>query len=133
MGYVSITAAIVSVLNSVSDIQVVYNHEPKELEKYPSATVTALSHANVFEDLAANKRVYRHKIVLYFRTDIAQDAESILQALADEVITALEHDTTLGGVTDITNPSGGKWAYQQRELPVRLIEITVSSMQRVVR
>lgn len=133
MGYVSITSAIVSVLNGVSGIEVVYNHEPKELKQYPAATVTALSHANVFEDLAANKRVYQHKIILYYRTDVAADAESILQALADAVITAIEHDTTLGSTVDIANPSTGKWAYQQRELPVRLVEITISSMQRVVR
>lgn len=133
MGYVSITNALVTILQTVTELQIVYGYEPKLLNKFPSATVTALTHKNVFEDLAANKRTYQHKITLYYRTDVAQDAESVLQKTADSVITAIEADVTLGGVVDYSEPSDGKWMYQQREVPVRLVEITVSSIQRVNR
>ncbi len=133
MSYTSIRAGIVSMLQTVSGIQQVYNYEAKELAKYPAATVTNLSHKNLFADTARNRRQYSFMIRLYFRTDVAQDAETILSTITDAVIVKIESDPTLGGVCDFAEPSEGKWLFQEREVPLRLVEIVVTAMKQVLR
>ncbi len=133
MSYTNIRAGIVSMLQTVSGIQQVYNYEAKELGKYPAATVTNLSHKNLFADTARNRRQYSFMIRLYFRTDVAQDAETILSTITDAVIVKIESDPTISGVCDFAEPSEGKWLFQEREVPLRLVEIVVTAMKQVYR
>lgn len=72
-------------------------------------------------------------IRLYFRTDVAQDAETILSTITDAVIVKIESDPTIGGVCDFAEPSEGKWLFQEREVPLRLVEIVVTAMKQVLR
>lgn len=133
MTYVSIAAGIMARLQTVSELEQVYNHEPKELAKFPCATVTAFSHADIFADTAANTRQFTFMVRLYFRTDVAQDAETVLRSVADKVIEKIESDVTLNGSCDFARPSEGKWLFQQREVPVRVVEITVEALRRLNR
>lgn len=133
MTYVSIAAGIMARLQTVSELEQVYNHEPKELAKFPCATVTAFSHADIFADTAANTRQFTFMVRLYFRTDVAQDAETVLRSVADKVIEKIESDVTLNGSCDFARPSEGRWLFQQREVPVRVVEITVEALRRLNR
>lgn len=133
MTYVSIAAGIVAKLGTVTELEQVYNHEPKELAKFPCATVTAFSHTDVFADTAANTRQFTFMIRLYFRTDTAQDAETVLRNVADKVIAKIESDVTLNGSCDFARPSEGRWLFQQREVPVRVVEITIEALKRLNR
>lgn len=133
MTYVSIAAAIVTKLQTVTELEQVFSHEPKELGKFPSATVTAFAHKDTFADTAANQREFIFMIRLYYRTDAEQDAETILRNVTDKVIEKIESDVTLGGSCDFARPSEGKWLYQTREVPVRVVEVTIECLKRLNR
>jgi hypothetical protein len=105
MSYSAIGTQIKTILLTISDFNIIYGYEPKELLKYPSATVTASSHADSFSSTAKNLRTFKFDIRLYFRTDTAEDAEGILRDLAD----------------------------QEREVPVRVVEIVIECLERLPR
>lgn len=130
MSYVSISAQIKALLEGVTGLNEVYEYEPKELAKYPCATITAQSHQNLFNDTAANRRQYTFMIRCFYRTDDAAVAESTLQTIADAIISAIETNVTLNGACDFARPTAGKWLYAERELPVRIVEITVEATKR---
>lgn len=133
MSYTSIGTQIKSVVSGISDFNVIYGYEPKELLKYPSATITASSHADSFVTTSSNQRIYRFNVRLYYRTDTAEDAEGILRDLADQVIVALEANPTLSGSCDFARPISGNWIYQEREVPVRVVEIVIECLVRMAR
>lgn len=133
MSYVSIVAQIKTLLLTIAEINIVYDYEPKELVKYPCTTVTATGHNNEFGDLAANKRRFLFTIRCYTRTDSASDAETILRTVADKVIEKIENNVTLGGSCDWARPTEGRWSYQEREVPVRVCEMTIEAVKRVNR
>ena len=133
MSYVSLASAIITKLNEVSEINVVYNYEAKELLGYPAVTVTALGHVNTPHDTAGNVRNFQFVVRAYFPTSIAQDAETILRDLADKIIVKLEEDPSLGGACDYTRATEGKFLYQEREVPVRIVEITINCIKRLNR
>lgn len=133
MSYVSLGSALTTILESISDINAVYNHEPKELKDYPAVTVTALRHQDTFSDTAANKRVFTFNIRVYFRTDVEQDAESVLRGIVDQIISAIESNVTLSGACDFARPTEAVWDYQERELPVRVAVLSVECVKRINR
>lgn len=133
MSYVAIGTEIKNLLTTITEIKVVYDHEPKELKQYPASTVTALGHQNKPFDTGGNKRIYQFMIRTYYRTDVAADAESILRDLADKIITKLEGSVTLNGSCDFTNATEGKWFFGEKEVPVRWHEIMVEATKHVHR
>lgn len=133
MSYTSIAAALVTILGNISSNNVVYDHEPKELLKFPAITVTAAGHDNAFGDTASNKRKFSFNIRGYYRTDQVDDAETALRSLADDIISAIEANTTLNGVCDFATPSKGRFTNPPKEVPVQAIEITIDAIKRVAR
>lgn len=134
MSYISLNTALQTKLATIAGLTV-FGKEPKQVGTYPAAAVSALSHTNAFEDLASNKRMYTFIIRFYFRTDEANDPdyEAILEGIVDSAITAIEHDVTLGGACDWAKPTNAKWAYGEKEVPVRVCELTVEMITRVIR
>lgn len=133
MSYVAIGTEIKNVLLTITDFNLVYGYEPKELLKYPSATVTASSHEDSFSSTSKNQRNYKFAIRLYYRTDTAEDAEGILRDLTDQVIIILEANPSLNGSCDFARPISANWLYQEREVPVRVVEITLEALVRLPR
>lgn len=133
MTYVDVGAAIETVLGTISELNIVYEYEAKQLKKYPAATVSASSHTDVFNDTASNLRTFVFTIRLYYRTDTDEDAESILRELTDRVIVAIETDTTLASTADFTLPTEGRWLFIEREVPVRVVELTVQAVIHIAR
>lgn len=133
MGYQDIATQLINILTGITDINRVYGFEPKELKDYPTATVTALSHKDTFKDTASNQRLFIFMIRLYYRTDIEEDAETILRALTDQVIGALESNVRLNNAVDFARPTEARWLYQEREVPVRVVEIEIEASMRVQR
>jgi hypothetical protein len=107
----------------------------KAISQFPAACVSAAGHTAELHDTVSNRKHYQHFVRLYFRTDENNDAdyEDVLESVADDVISALEHDVTLGGVVDWSLPTSGTWGHGEKETPVRYLEITVQSEGRVVR
>jgi hypothetical protein len=132
MSYVSISSKIIELLGEITDIAQLYNYQPDGIQSFPAAVVTASGHQDRFRDTAANIRSYIFLIRLYYRTDVEQDAETILQGLTDQVIEKLEAHVTEQGVWDIARPLNATWTYDPDE-PRRIVEITVNIEKRVVR
>lgn len=133
MTYVSIAVQLKTLLQSITELSTIYDYEAKELNQYPCATLTASSHKNDFQDTAANRRSFVFTVRLYNRTDSASDGERIMRVVADKVMQTIEANVTLNGSCDWATPSEGVWGYQEREVPVRVCEITIVVLKRVVR
>lgn len=133
MGYQDIATQLINILTGITDINHVYGFEPKELKDYPSATVTALSHKDSFRDTSANQRLFTFMIRLYYRTDKEEDAETILRNLTDQIIAALESNVRLNNSVDFARPTLARWLYQEREVPVRVVELEIEASVRVQR
>lgn len=141
MSYTTIAAALTTLLRGVAALKVVYDYEPKEIASedllggYPAATVSALSHANSFHDLAANQRIYSFMVRLYYPTPDGRDAdaESTLRSVMDTIITTLEADVTLNGSCEWAKPTDASWSFQMREIPLRVVELTIECHKRVLR
>lgn len=103
------------------------------MKSYPCATLTALEHDNEFHDLAANKRRYSFLIRVYFRTDNAQDAETVLRSITDAIIRVIESNVRLNNSCDYASPTKARWGFVEREVPVRYVEITLDALKRVLR
>jgi hypothetical protein len=98
VAYKPIKDAIVTILNTVESLKVVYSKEEKALAQFPAACVSANGHTAELHDTVSNRKHYQHFVRLYFRTDENNDAdyEDVLESVADDVIAALEHDVTTG-------------------------------------
>ncbi len=73
MSYVAIDTQLRTILGNVSGLNAVYDHEKKELAKYPAASVTPAEHKNKPGHTAGNKRSYLFLIRLYIRVDELED------------------------------------------------------------
>ena len=133
MTYLTISAQIVTMLNTISDFNAVYDSEKKELEKYPCATVTALSHENEFADTHHNIRRFNFNVRVYYRTADIDLSEGIMQGEVDNVIATIEADPTINGSCDFAVPTSSRWGWAEREVPVRYCEITISAQVRLLR
>lgn len=122
--------AIVATLQTVSSLRAVYGKEEKQLNAggYPAACVSGNAYQGAFESLGlggSNKEIYQHFIRLYFRTDELNDPdyEDVLESVADSVIAALRHNTSLNSTCDYSLPVSGQWKDGMKENPVRVFEI----------
>jgi len=133
MSYEDIALQIKTELLTITDFNAVYAGERKELLKYPSATVTALSHDNEFADTHHNTRHYSFNVRVYYRSDDVATSESVMQGLVDQVITEIEGNPTLNGSCDFATPTSSRWGWAEREVPVRYSEITITAQVRLLR
>ena len=133
MSYASIAVQLEVILNTITELHEVFDHVPKQLTKFPCATISAISHTDSFTDLAANKRVYTFAVRCFVRTDNAADAERILRITVDKIITALESNVTLNGACDFASPTKGQFQFIERETPMLVCDITLEAKKRVSR
>lgn len=135
MSYVSISSAIATLLNTVTELNQVTEYEPKEVKKYPAAAITPLGHDNAPYDIAANRRVFSFIVRLYYRIDdgVGTTYEGVMRDLVDKVLNKLESSVTLNGSCDFSLATKAKWLFQEREVPVRVVEISIDAVKRVNR
>lgn len=133
MNYTTIATKLVALLQEITDLAVVFDHDPDELKQFPAATVQAQGHQNRFHDTASNDRAFTFLIKLFYRLDSNQDAETILHSLTDQVIAKLEANVSLPGVWDIAQPTSTVFLKDKREVPVQIVELSVSLHARLLR
>ncbi len=133
MGYLTITTKIVELLETITELAVVYDHNPNTLEEFPAATVTALGHKNRFNDTASNIRSYQYTIRLWYRLEDDDTAEVALQEVTDKVLEKLEAYVTVQDVWDIQRPSEAVFRTADREEAMLVSEITLAIEKRVNR
>jgi hypothetical protein len=135
MSYTTIRARIIELLEEISEIAVVTDHDPDKLAKYPAVTVEAGSHQDTFFDTAANQRNFSFLIRCYYPISSGRDqsAENRLSVVVDRIIEVLEAHVDEPGVWDIGRPTRAVWGKDEREVPIRFVEITFTAESRVVR
>lgn len=132
MGFKTIKDQIVAILQTVSELEVVYGKEEKAIAKFPAACVSAKEHSSRFYTVGSggrNERQYQHYVRIYFRTDESNDAdyEDVLESVADKVVQAFESNTTLNGSCNWSIPTSGIWRFGEKETPVRIFELVITS------
>lgn len=133
MTYVTIASAIQTLVDEITELQAVYDKEPAELLVFPCATVSSAAHEDVANDTAANVRRFTHIIRLYDKQDSTNAAETTLRDIADKVIAKIEGNVSLNSTCDYARPTRGVWVQAEREVPVKVVEITVDAFKRVNR
>jgi hypothetical protein len=129
LGYKSVKDQLVSILQGISSLKIVYGKEPKTITQFPAACVSAESDTEDFNSMGAsgtNEVEIRHHIRVYFRTDEANDPdyEDILESTVDDIKQALRANITLNGVCEYATPAGGTWRNVEKEVPVRMYDMT---------
>lgn len=119
---VNISALIVTKLQGISGLNGVYNYEIDKPTngKYPFATVAIRSGVGEFGDTIRNIRRHTFVINIYQeRTQAAfgnEKAERLIREMIDEILTAFDNDTRLGGAVKMVTPLSYNADYVDREI-----------------
>lgn len=137
-GFKLIKDQLVIIVDSIVEIKVVYGKEEKTLKQFPAACISAKENTAEYHSVGnsgSNKRTYQHYIRLYFRTDETNDPdyEDILESVADKLIDKLDTNITLNGTCNYSIASNGAWRFGEKEVPVRVFELVVTSTAHVRR
>lgn len=97
MSFDTISAAILTKLQSISEIQIAYDYHKTDLEGFPAATFEPSANTNTMFTNDENLRGYTFDIVLYqeYNTTDRQTAVGILRRAVDAVIEAFDEDYNL--------------------------------------
>lgn len=127
-----IAAAIVTKLETIPTLNGVYAYEiaTPVNGQYPFATVTQSEFMGEFADTQRNKRKYNFIVRVYQeRTQAAfgnAKGESLIRTIIDEILTAFDNDTRLGGTVLWVVPASGNFDYIDREIgDTRVCEIVL--------
>jgi hypothetical protein len=108
----------------------IYDYEPLSLAGYPAATVTIQSITGKVGDNARNERHYIFTINVYMDRSAqnlgAEEAESIMRSISDQLISLVDDDPTLGGNCIIAKPLDATYLYANRESNnIRVMQVTL--------
>lgn len=119
-----------TLIPSVSTIRVsnIFDYEPTDLAGYPACTITSQEVLGKAIDNARNERIYRFTIRIFIDRNVqnfgVNTAESLLRTIADEVISKIDTDLSLGGNCIYTTVFPAKFGYIDRQSNnIRLMEI----------
>ncbi|MDF1498520.1 MAG: hypothetical protein P1P85_04180 [Patescibacteria group bacterium] len=127
-----IRAAIVSKLtDSVTKIQsgCVYGYDKFALDGMPAAVVVPSDNEADYGSTSSDKLVFVFKVRFYYdRTKESEEgaAETALEEVVDQALTAFKERNVLGSVCDWVEPIPSVWQYEERgETLYRVAEITL--------
>jgi hypothetical protein len=111
----------------------IYDYEITDLGGFPSVTITASELQGKAIDNTRHERVFRFMIRIFIDRNVQNfgnsKAETILRTVADEVVTKLDADYTLGNNCIYIKPITVKYGYINRESNnIRLVEITLDAV-----
>jgi hypothetical protein len=114
----------------------IYDNELTDMGGFPSATITVSDLKGKFLDNTRNQRNYQFTIRIFIDRNKmnfgSSKAETILRTLADEFISKVDADPTLGGNCIYLMVSPAKFGYINRENQnIRLMEVTIEAIDAV--
>lgn len=101
----NIISALETIIEAITDVQVVYNYEPKSISSYPAVTITPFGHEDEYLNLRDTRRVYTIMIrVLGELSNTHEETQIKVRDVADEVAEKITNQTNiaLGGLVDFT-------------------------------
>lgn len=102
----SIISALKTIIEAITDVQVVYDYEPKTLSSYPAVTITPMGHEDEYLNLRDTRRIYTVIVRVYGELSSTHEETQVkIRDVADEITEKLTNQTNiaLGGVVDFTN------------------------------
>jgi len=107
MSFNILSTKIKSILEGISDIQIVYDYPWLKFSGYPAATVTPSGYDSDYETSSENQRVYIYTLRLFVNlNDVnkttykekVEDGHRIIRELTDTVIDTFDKDELLDGI-----------------------------------
>jgi hypothetical protein len=135
MNYTTIGNVLESILNTVPNIEVVYNYEPDELKVFPALTIQAAGHLGEFRSTNSNMRIFHFVLRLYLPAMNSRDeqVEADVRSLMDGVVAAIDSNPTLNNTCSFAEPSNARIQPADREVPVTVAEIDIMAKAFVAR
>ncbi len=139
-GYTGISNYLkTTLIPSVATIRTanIYDHELTDLGGYPAVTITSQELMGKFLDNQRNMRVYRFTIRVFIDRNTknfgTEKAETILRSVADELITKIDADPSLGGNCIYTTPFTAKFGYVERQNnDIRMMELMLDCVDAII-
>lgn len=132
MNLTDISTKIAQKLQDCQTIKAVYEFETGNAGgNYPMATITPQSFTGEFASTAHNRRSFLFSVKIYQERDAGfgvEKAERVMREAVDEIITAFDMDTTLSGTVTYCRPIDADFSHEDRELDVRLADITLEAV-----
>lgn len=134
MSIMTVRAKLLEKLNTMQTIKAAYDWETSNpLGKFPYATLTLREGEGEFVSSSHNGRTRGFTVKVYQeQTKIGQgpeNAERIIAQFIDELETAFDMDTTLGGTVKYIQPISWRASYVDREFDTRILEVEVEAYE----
>lgn len=130
-----IRAAIKSVIDTLTKVQVSYTYERSTFEGFPAVIIAPSENEADYGSTQKDRLVFIFKIrVFYPIPDEGEhsDAETALEEVVDEVLTKFKSRSALGSACDWVEPAPGSWYYEERgEGVYRVAEISLRCVKYV--
>lgn len=119
--------AILSILQSVQNLTVVYGYEKGELPSYPAATIYSAEYNPEWADTTSDRDTVIFTIHLYQEIDnqTPEKSETIVDNMLTKIVQGLQANYTLSGACDIMRVRAVK-GWINREVTNRAATITVA-------
>ena len=115
--FTSISAALVALLNTISEIGEVKDYPSVEFSKYPGVSVFISGNENEILDSASNFISYRFTVRAVDEMKTSPSAtEDRMRTLADLILAALDSSDDLSGVAEFLEPATISTGFSKSEM-----------------
>jgi len=131
----TIRAAIVAEVGELDKVQASYGYEPSVIEGIPAVVVSPSDNEADYGSTDKDRLVFVFKLRAYYTITKGaeeQEAETALEEVVDEILTAFRQRDILGAACDWVEPAPSVWEYETRgEAVYRVAEITLRCVKYV--
>ena len=124
-----IRAAIVAKVDELIKVQKTYGYDPSTIEGVPAVVVSPSDNEADYGSTLKDKIVFVFKLRAYYTIEKEaeeEEAETALEEVVDEILTAFKPRDALGAACDWVEPIPSVWEYETRgDAVYRVAEITL--------
>ena len=124
-----IRAAIVDKVDELTKVQKTYGYDPSTIEGIPAVVVSPSDNEADYGSTSNDRIVFVFKLRAYYtieKESEADEAETALEEVVDEILTAFKERSVLGIACDWVEPIPSVWEYETRgEAVYRVAEVTL--------
>ena len=130
-----IRAAIVAKLDELTKVQKTYGYDPSTIEGIPAVIVSPSDNEADYGSTSNDRIVFVFKLRAYYTIEKEaeeEEAETALEEVVDEILTAFKERNVLGSACDWVEPAPSIWEYESRgEAVYRVAELTLRCVKYV--
>ena len=130
-----IRAAIVDKVDELTKVQKTYGYDPSTIEGIPAVVVSPSDNEADYGSTSNDRIVFVFKLRAYYTIEKEaeeEEAETALEEVVDEILTAFKERNVLGSACDWVEPAPSIWEYESRgEAVYRVAELTLRCVKYV--